>query len=162
VTPPPTRLPPFVALAFAAALALAAAGCGEKSEPDVSQLPPPPQPQAPSPPEGLPEAVIGRWQGTLRQQRVKPFEIRVSILSATDRDRNIVHYGGEIDCSGTWAYRGTDGATVRFEELITSGAGDRCKGRGDVTVTAERGTPGRLGYVFRGGGVESQGVLQRP
>lgn len=147
---------------FALALAIGAAACGEKQEPDLSQLPPPPQPQAPTPQQGLPQAVVGSWQGTLRQRGTTPFSVRASIVSATDRKRNVVRYGGEIDCSGTWSYIGVDGPRVRFRELIDSGRGGNCKGEGTVTVRALAGEPERLAYGFRGGGIESSGVLRKP
>jgi hypothetical protein len=140
------------------ALAIAAGGCGEKQEPDLSQLPPTPQPQPSTPPAALPRSVVGRWQGTLHQHGLKPFEVRVKIVSATQRDRNVVHYTG-IDCSGTWSYLGADGPQVRFREVIDSGVGGKCKGKGTVTVSAAAAD--RLLYEFRGGGVASRGVLNR-
>jgi len=149
----------LASLGVALAAAALAAGCGEKSEPDLATVPPPPQPPAPTPPQGLPQDVVGRWHGTLHQQRVKPFPITVSIVSATDPKRNVVHYGGEIDCSGSWRYTGADGSKVMFRETITSGSGAKCKGSGDVTVSAEAGEPRRLRYAFRGDGVQSDGVL---
>jgi hypothetical protein len=150
------RTAPIVVLL--SALALFAAGCGEKEEPDLSEIPPPPQPQPPTPPQGLPQAVIGSWQGTLEQKGVKPFPIRVAIASATDPERNVVHYGGAIDCSGTWAYLDAEGPQVHFRERIDSGAGGDCKGTGTVTVQPDQ-DPKRLRYEFRGGGIESRGVL---
>jgi hypothetical protein len=140
-------------------IALVAAGCGEKSEPDLSEIPPPPQPQPPAPPKGLPHAVVGDWQGTLEQKGIKPFPIRVAIVSATDPEKNPVHYGGRIDCSGTWSYLDTRGPVVRFRERIDSGAGGDCKGTGTVTVQASQN--GRLQYRFSGGGIESSGVLSK-
>ena len=118
-----------------------------------------PQPTPPTPPQGLPQDVVGRWQGTLHQKGIKPFPISVSIVSATDPDRNAVHYGGEIDCSGTWRYVDADGPRVMFRETITSGKGAKCKGSGDVTVRAQAGKPEKLAYAFRGDGVQSTGVL---
>jgi hypothetical protein len=144
------------------AMAIATAGCGEKQEPDLSQLPPPPQPPAPTPPQGLPRVVVGSWQGTLVQAGVKPFAIRVKIVSATDPGRNVVHYGGEIDCSGSWTYLGAEGSEVRFRELIDRGAGGDCKGSGRATVRPLAGDPPRLRYEFHGGGIASQGVLHKP
>jgi len=150
-------LRPASLVALLSALALLGAGCGEKQEPDLSELPPPPQPRPPTPPQGLPQAVIGDWQGTLDQKGIKPFPIRVAIRSATDPERNIVRYGGEIGCSGTWSYIGADGPQVRFRERIDAGAGGKCKGTGTVTVQPDK--RGRLEYRFTGGGIESQGVL---
>lgn len=156
----PLRTAPL-AIALAA-LSLLAAGCGEKQEPDLSEIPPPPQPSPPAPPEGLPQAVIGHWHGTLDQKGIKPFPIRVTIASATDPKRNPVHYGGEIDCSGTWTYLDAEGPDVRFRERINSGAGDKCKGVGTATVAPLNGSGSdRLRYEFSGGGIESRGVLGR-
>ncbi len=142
------------------ALAISLAGCGEKSEPDLSELPPPPAPEPQSPPPGLPQAVKGQWEGTLRQQGVKPFAIGVRIASATDPSRNVVNYGGEIDCSGTWRYLDAEGPRVNFLERIDRGAGKKCKGTGDVTVRPLAGGS-KLGYEFRGGGIVSRGTLSR-
>lgn len=150
------------ALACAVALAAGATACGEKDEPDLSQLPPVPQPQAADPPQRLPRAVVGRWQGTLRQQGLKPFSIRVEIASATDRKQNVVRYGGEIDCSGTWSYLGVESPQVRFRERIGRGGGGDCKSEGTVSLRPLPGEPERLGYEFRGRGVESRGALRRP
>jgi hypothetical protein len=138
------------------ALAVLAAGCGEKSEPDLSEVPPPAQPKPPTPPQGLPQAVTGHWQGTLEQKGVKPFPITVAIVSATDSKRNVVRYGGEIGCSGTWTYLDADGAQVRFREHIDSASGGKCKGTGTVTVEARNA---KLDFRFSGGGVTSSGVL---
>lgn len=143
-------------IAALAALAAALAGCGEKSEPDLSDVPPPPQPKPATPPQGLPQAVQGQWRGTLEQKGVKPFPIAVAILSATDPKENVVRYGGEIGCSGTWTYLDAEGPQVRFRERIDSGAGGKCKGTGTVTVEPRNG---KLGYRFAGGGVSSSGVL---
>jgi hypothetical protein len=146
-------------VAAAAALALGAAGCGEKPEPDLSQLPPPPPPEPQNPPPGLPTGVKGSWEGTLRQQGTKPFAIGVRIVSATQASRNVVNYGGQIDCSGTWRYLGAEGPQVRFREVIDRGQGGKCKGKGTVTVKPMQS--GRLGYEFQGGGVVSRGTLTR-
>ena len=146
----------FARIAAAAALVVALAGCGEKSEPDLSDVPPPPQPKPPMPPQGLPQAVQGQWRGTLDQQGIKPFPINVAIVSATEPKRNVVRYGGEIDCSGTWTYLDAEGPQVRFRERIESGSGGKCKGTGTVTVEPR---DGRLDYRFTGGGISSTGVL---
>jgi len=148
------RVAPLLALA----LALIAAGCGEKSEPDLSEVPPPPQPKPPTPPRGLPQAVVGNWQGTLDQKGIKPFAIRVTIASADDPEKNPVHYGGQIDCSGTWSYLDAQGPQVRFRERIDAGAGGNCKGTGTVTVQPRQN---KLDYRFSGGGVSSTGVLSQ-
>jgi hypothetical protein len=103
-------------------------------------------------------AVSGTWQGTLHQKDTKPFPIEVTIASADDPDDNVVNYGGSIDCSGTWRYLGSDGDTFEFEEVIDSGQGGACKGRGRVTV---RHSAEELDYEFRGGGVESRGTLEQ-
>ena len=156
-----SRFRTLPALALVAVAAIAVSACGEKEEPDLSQLPPPPQPQAPNPPKGLPQAVVGQWQGTLRQKGVKPFPIGVRIVSATEPQQNVVHYGGQIDCSGNWRYLDAEGPEVRFRELIDRGAGGDCKGTGNVTVAPLDGASPRLRYEFVGGGVESQGVLSK-
>jgi hypothetical protein len=101
-------------------------------------------------------AVAGTWAGTLHQKSTSPFPIEVTIASSSDPAANVVDYGGSIGCSGTWSYIGTDAESVQFEEVIDSGEGGPCKGRGAVTV---RPAGGDLDYVFRGGGVESRGVL---
>lgn len=148
-----------IAIASAVAVAgLALGGCGEKQEPDLSKLPAPPQPAPPKPPKGLPAAVEGHWHGTLTQKGIKPFSIDVKIVSADDPSRNVVRYGGQIDCAGTWTYLDADGPRVRFRERIDRGAGGRCKGSGQVTVQPENGD--RLKYSFSGGGVQSGGVLK--
>ena len=113
-------------MAVIAALAIGAVGCGEKQEPD---LPPAPVPEPPTPPPGLPSAVKGSWEGTLRQQGVKPFAIGVRIVSATEASRNVVNYGGEIDCSGTWRYLDTEDARVRFREVIDRGGAGSARAR---------------------------------
>jgi hypothetical protein len=145
-------------LAALATLAALLAGCGEKSEPDLSDVPPPPQPKPATPPQGLPQAVTGDWQGTLDQKGIKPFPIRVTIASATDPKKNPVHYGGQIDCSGIWTYLDAEGPQVRFRERIDSGAGGDCKGTGTVTLQPRND---KLDYRFAGGGISSTGVLSQ-
>jgi hypothetical protein len=126
---------------FAALLLLA--GCGED--------------EGTTPESGDPIAsVAGDWEGTLDQKDMPPFPIEVTIASASDREENVVSYGGTIDCSGTWRYIEHHGATVLFEEVIASGEGGNCKGRGRVRVTPSHGD---LDYQFRGGGVVSRGRL---
>jgi hypothetical protein len=154
-----TSINRLATILVATAAALAMAACGEKSEPDVTSLPPPPAPQPEAPPAGLPTSVKGEWEGTLKQKGVKPFAIGVRIASATDASRNVVNYGGEIDCTGNWKYLDAEGPTVKFEERINRGAGKKCKGTGMVTVRAQGAD--RLSYEFRGGGVVSRGTLKR-
>ena len=107
----------------------------------------------------------GRGGEPCASKGFKPFPIRVQIVSATDAERNVVRYGGEIDCSGTWTSprrRGPAGALLA--SVIDRGRGGGCKGAGNrvgpVRSRAEQRT--RLGYALRGGGVESRGVLSRP
>jgi len=102
-------------------------------------------------------AVTGAWEGVLHQKATAPFPVEVSINSSSDPAANVVRYGGAINCSGTWRYLGTDGSSVEFEEVIDSGQGGRCKGRGSVTVTPDGA---ELDYEFSGGGVVSRGVLR--
>lgn len=128
-----------------AALALLA-GCGGDDE---STTGPPTDPLG---------AVKGSWSGTLSQRDTKPFPIEVTIASSTAPEENVVHYGGAIDCSGTWRYLGVDGDQVSFQEVIDRGRGGDCKGRGTVTVVPAGED---LGYRFVGGGVESRGRLAR-
>jgi hypothetical protein len=106
------------------------------------------------------EAVAGDWSGTLHQSETEPFPIDVHVESQDDPKLNVVHYGGEIACSGNWTYLGADGTEVSFREVIDRGRGGRCKGSGTVRLTTT-GDPGRLDYSFSGGGVESEGVLGR-
>ncbi len=160
-------LRPAIALVLAGALLAGVWGCGKKEEPDLAGLP---QAQQPLPlgdalaliseqdgAAALP--IAGTWRGELRQAGTRPFPIRVTIESLTDATRNRVRYGGAIDCSGTWRFTGGRGAEARFIEVIGSGDGGRCKGRGLVTLTSAPG--GRLGYRFQGGGVSSRGTLRR-
>jgi hypothetical protein len=105
-------------------------------------------------------AVEGSWSGTLRQAKTDPFPIEVTVKSQDDPKLNVVHYGGEIDCSGNWSYRGESGSEVTFREVIDRGRGGRCKGVGTVRLQA-MGDPDRLDYSFSGGGVSSDGVLSR-
>ena len=97
---------------------------------------------------------MGQWEGTLRQQGVKPFAIGVRIVSATEPSRNVVNYGGEIDCSGTWRYLDAEGPQVRFRERIDRGAGGEVQGhRRRHRAPARRRLDGSR-YEFRGGGID--------
>lgn len=102
--------------------------------------------------------IAGTWEGKLHQKDTKPFPIDVTIASADSAADNVVHYGGSIDCSGTWRYLGSEGDAFEFEEVIERGRGGACKGRGRVSVS-QAGDD--LDYEFSGGGVESRGVLRR-
>jgi hypothetical protein len=126
------------------------AGCGDDASDEATTA---------ARPAGF-EAVVGDWSGTLHQAQTEPFPIDVHVESQDDPKLNVVHYGGEIDCSGSWTYRGAEGSEVSFREVIDRGRGGRCKGSGTVRLTTT-GDPDRLDYAFRGGGVESAGVLSR-
>ena len=128
-------------LPLVVALALYA-GCGEDESTTTAS-----DPIAP---------VRGTWRGTLHQKDTRPFPIDVTIASADDPEDNVVNYGGSIDCSGTWRYLGSEGEVFEFEEVIDSGSGGACKGRGAVTLQP---SGDELDYGFRGGGVESRGTL---
>jgi hypothetical protein len=88
-----------------------------------------------------------------------PFPLNATIRDLDDPSKNTVSYAGGIDCSGKWTYLGREGKTYRLREVIDRGGGDVCKGVGIVSLT-----PFDLDGVdneFRGGGVESFGVLNR-
>jgi hypothetical protein len=68
-----------------------------------------------------------------------------------------VHYTG-IECSGHWTLLGQGVRDYRFREVIDRGQGGSCKGVGTVRVIPDGEY---LDYEFRGGGVESHGVLSR-
>ncbi len=102
--------------------------------------------------------ITGSWSGTLKQENLSDFHVRADIRDLDDKFKNTVSYS-VIDCSGHWEYLGRDGAAFLFEEVIDAGKGGNCKGKGNVTLTpfSENG----VDYTFRGGGVESAGVLSR-
>jgi hypothetical protein len=102
--------------------------------------------------------ILGHWSGTLHQSSLAPFKVTATIGALEDPAANRVSYTG-INCGGNWHYLGRKAETFRFREVINHGKGGDCKGVGIVTlhpVSADR-----LDYVFRGGGVESRGVLTR-
>lgn len=138
--------------AVAALLALAVAGCGEKEEPSATEL------DASSAEEKLETElpIAGAWKGELHQKGLKPFTVTARIAGAEGPNR--VHYSG-IDCSGRWTYEGQVGDEYSFHEAIDRGKGGKCKGAG--TVTLRRVAADRLDYEFRGGGIESRGVLHQ-
>ena len=144
-------MPRLAAALVACTLLALTSGCGEKSEPDFSG--PGAQPPAADPLA----AIAGDWSGTLRQQGVKPFTVRVTIASADKPAANPVSYSG-IDCSGTWDFQGRSGSGYSFREVIDRGKGAKCKGAGQVAVTPQGG---RLAYRFHGGGVSSRGLLSK-
>jgi hypothetical protein len=102
--------------------------------------------------------ITGTWSGTLKQQNLPDFRVRAEIRNLNDKFKNTVSYTG-INCSGHWEYLGRDGAAFLFEEVIDAGKGGNCKGKGNVTLTpfSETGAD----YNFRGGGVQSAGVVKR-
>jgi hypothetical protein len=100
----------------------------------------------------------GTWHGPLRQAGLKPFTVTVTIRSLHDSRRNPVRYSG-LDCTGTWAFLGSAGGSLRFREVITAGKSDTCKGSGTVTLVPL--SAGALRYRFSGGGISSAGVIRR-
>jgi hypothetical protein len=102
--------------------------------------------------------ITGEWSGKLRQENLAPFRVTATIGDLKDPKQNTVSYT-VIDCSGNWTYEGRDGAAFTFREVINSGKGGSCKGVGRVSLTPF--APDGVDYVFRGGGVESYGVLRR-
>lgn len=139
-------MPRLLALTPLLALVLALAACGEREEPAITTAD---QPQF---------SITGNWAGELRQKGRKPFEVEARIVSLERSKQNTVHYTG-IDCSGTWDYLGASTSAYRFRELIERGASKQCKGKGLVELTPL--SQNSVGYVFRGGGVTSEGTLRR-
>jgi hypothetical protein len=136
-----------VALVAALLVLGAATGCGEKSEEAAT-----------NPPEPAGFKIEGRWSGELNQKALKSFRIDATIGSLDNPKQNTVHYTG-IDCSGNWTFQGRQETAYRFREVIDRGTSKTCKGVGTVTMTPV--SADRADYEFRGGGVESQGVLSR-
>lgn len=102
--------------------------------------------------------ITGTWSGTLEQENLSDFRVRAEIRNLDDKFKNTVSYT-VIDCSGHWEYLGRDGTGFLFEEVIDAGKGGSCKGKGNVTLTPFSETG--VDYNFRGGGVESAGILKR-
>jgi hypothetical protein len=102
--------------------------------------------------------ITGTWTGKLTQKDLSDFRVRAEIRNLDDKFKNTVSYTG-INCSGHWEFLGRDGAAFLFEEVIDAGKGGNCKGKGNVTLTPF--SAGGVDYNFRGGGVESAGVLRR-
>jgi hypothetical protein len=129
-----------------------AGGCGEKSEPDSTTAVPSAEGDT-----GQFE-IEGTWEGRLTQRNTKPFHVTATIASLTDAESNTVSYTG-IDCGGHWHFLSRNTRAFTFREIIDSGTGKVCKGRGTVRLTPM--PDGRLDYEFHGGGVTSRGVLVR-
>ena len=138
----------FTICALALAIAALAAGCGGDDTED----------QATEPALEAGYDITGSWSGTLRQKGLEPFRVDATISSLESPAQNTVSYTG-IDCQGNWTYKGREGAAFRFREVIDRGEGGDCKGVGTVVLTpfSNQG----VDYTFRGGGVESAGVLKR-
>jgi hypothetical protein len=130
-----------------AVLALLLSACGEREEPEIEAT------TAESQFE-----ITGEWKGQLTQKGLKPFTVTAAIVSLERSKQNVVRYTG-IDCSGTWDYLGATATAYRFREVIDRGRGGKCKGVGTVALTPL--TDDRVGYVFNGRGVTSEGVLNR-
>lgn len=128
----------------------AAVGCGDSDQSRTEKR------TATAPPHAF--ALIDSWHGQLTQKKLQPFEVTATIRSLSSGKRNTVHYTG-IDCSGNWTYLGRTNGVFRFREVISRGKSSSCKGVGTVSLTPKGSD--QLGYVFRGGGVSSTGVLSR-
>jgi len=133
--------------AIASAGLLAVAGCGGSDDKGTSTSP------------ARADILAGKWEGQLHQEGLAPFTVTATIVSPTGSAGNEVHYTG-IECSGRWSYLGSHGQDYRFREVIDRGRGGKCKGVGNVTLTATSSRD-RLDYEFRGGGVRSRGTLRR-
>jgi hypothetical protein len=130
-----------------AVLALALSACGEREEPEIAAT------TAESQFE-----ITGEWKGQLTQEGMKPFTVTATIVSLERSKQNVVRYT-RIDCSGTWDYLGATATAYRFREVIDRGQGGNCKGVGTVALTPL--ADDRVGYVFTGGGITSEGALTR-
>ncbi len=143
----PIRLRRVIPLGLAVLAVGGAAACGEKSEEAATNPPEPP---------GF--EIEGAWSGELHQKGLHPFEVDAEIGSLDNPKQNTVRYTG-IDCSGNWTFLGHEDAKYRFHELIDRGKGGECRDAGTVTLTPI--TDEKLDYEFRGGGIESTGLLSR-
>ena len=137
----------FVVLVTVLATAVAISACGEREEPEITPTTTAAQFE-----------ITGSWRGQLEQQGMKPFPVEATIASLERFKDNTVSYSG-IDCSGTWEYLGATTTTYRFHEVISSGRSAKCKGQGTVSLSPL--TQDSVAYEFRGGGVASEGDLQR-
>jgi hypothetical protein len=142
----------WVLVAAAVLAAALISGCSEKEETIVESTPRTTE-------NDVLADIVGLWEGELRQKGLPPFQVRASIRSPRDRRVTRVEYSG-IDCSGTWTVERVRDMTVYFLESIDRGEGGDCKGVGTVEITPQPGEE-RLDYLFRGGGVKSEGTLHR-
>ena len=142
------RFSSHLATAAIAALSIAAlAGCGDSDDGGTTEA------------EFPGFEITGNWSGTLEQEGLQPFRVVARIEGLEDTSRKRVRYSGAIECGGRWTYLGREGTAYRFREVIDRGAGQSCKGTGTVTLTPFAADA--VDYEFRGGGVESFGVLNR-
>lgn len=102
--------------------------------------------------------ITGTWSGKLSQEGVPDFRVTATISSLDDGSQNTVHYSG-IDCRGNWTFQKREDAAFLFREVIDRGEGGECKGVGEVRLVPFAADG--VDYTFRGGGVESAGVLRR-
>ncbi|MBM3666717.1 MAG: hypothetical protein FJW90_04430 [Actinobacteria bacterium] len=142
----------MITVALLAAALLLAGGCGDEDGEQEATTGPVPSTSTAD------YDITGSWSGKLSQQGLAGFRVEATIGSLEDSSQNTVSYTG-IDCSGTWDYQGREGAAFIFTETIDAGAGSDCKGTGTVSLTPF--SPEGVDYVFRGGGVESDGALRR-
>ena len=133
---------------------LVLAACGEKSEPDLGAAT---TETTTAQNSGQAFEIRGRWAGVLEQKGLGSFGVQATINAPPGKRRGEVHYGG-INCSGRWEFLGRRAGAYRYRETITNGAGGECKGSGTVTLKPDGG---ELDYDFRGGGVVSDGTLER-
>ena len=115
---------------------------------------------------GITRQIAGGWVGHLHQKGLKPFKVAADINpSGAGR----VAYTG-IKCGGDWTLSSvlnTRPPHYIFTEVIETGRGGSCKGRGKVDLLPiQRQEPNgpaytRMNYTFTGGGVTSSGLLRR-
>lgn len=127
--------------------ALLLAGCGDDDDGDSGE-----------PGVEAEYDITGTWTGQLSQEGLEPFRVNATIGSLDDPSQNTVHYTG-IDCGGNWTFVKREGSAFLFREVIDRGKGGDCKGEGDVRLVPFAADG--LDYTFRGGGIESAGVLKR-
>ena len=105
--------------------------------------------------------IAGNWTGVLSQKGLPDFRVAVMIEG---NGTGTVAYTG-IRCTGAWTLDHvllSEPAMYLFTEVIESGVGGNCKGRGTVRLMPRSTGPvSELDYRFTGGGVTSAGVLSR-